>query len=106
MIIKTNAYLVDIVAGLKDISKGEAKTLIKQGAIRVEGEKITDIEWATKEDEVKVQIGKKHFFNAILKRKHYLEVEKVSLGEETVDEIIEGIRTNPNYWDDYINPFA
>ena len=57
------APLVDIITleGLTK-SKGDARRMIKQGAVRIEGKKISDIKFIlSKGNEVVIKVGKRKF---------------------------------------------
>ncbi len=67
-ILKTEMLLVDIIADAElTASKGEARRLIKQNAVKIEDETITDINYAVqlKAKDVVIKVGKRRFLRII-----------------------------------------
>lgn len=64
--LRNDSLLVDIIAdaGLTE-SKGEARRLIKQNAVKIDGETITDINHMLTVDEAVLKVGKRRFLKII-----------------------------------------
>ena len=63
IILSKNCSIIDIIAnnGMTK-SKGEARRMMKQGAVRIDNEKVTDIDLViSKGNEMVIKVGKRRF---------------------------------------------